>query len=326
MNRQTVIITFDINEEARRGFAEGIGDIANLVFLSEVPKSRRRAFIKDAAAAIVFKPSQELSDDEIEGLDGKLIQSFTAGVETFPFEKIPNTAIISHNGGAFAEPMAEYVVGVILNCFRELRERHDKLVLGEWDQLSPTRMLKGATCAIIGYGSIGRQVSRLMQPFGVEIHGINRRGVTDDNIDFVGTLADVEKVIRIADIVVLALGLNKQTKNLFNSKKFEWLKSDAVVINVARGNVIEQKAFYEWLVAHPKARGCIDAWWREPINDGDFDTEYPFLSLPNVFGSPHNSAIVYGAYEYAARHAAINVKSYLELGSVQRLVTVNDRP
>ena len=91
------------------------------------------------------------------------------------------------------------------------------------------------------------------------------------------------------------------------------------------GGVIEQKALYNWLKANSEARACIDSWWREPITHGDFDTEYPFLNLPNFFGSPHNSAITEGAFKKAGYQAAENVKSFLENKNAERLVTLNDQ-
>jgi phosphoglycerate dehydrogenase-like enzyme len=100
------------------------------------------------------------------------------------------------------------------------------------------------------------------------------------------------------------------------------MKDTAILVNVARGAIIDEGALFEKLKAQPKFTAALEAWWNEPYSSGDFRINYPFFDLPNVLGCPHNSGIVAGAYLNGVRCAAENVNRWLNheliIGVVKR--------
>ena len=104
------------------------------------------------------------------------------------------------------------------------------------------------------------------------------------------------------------------------------MKPAAILVNVARGTIVDQGALYEHLRTHPQFGAGIDTWWKEPADDAPFRTDYPFFELPNMIGSPHNSSIVPGTMLSGARLAAENVRRYLRGEAVTGVIRRAEYP
>ena len=186
--------------------------------------------------------------------------------------------------------MAEHIVALALAAAKRLFIEHDNLKQGEFNQRSANRMLRGGVCGILGFGNVGVATARLMRAFGMKIHAINRRGVSDEPTDWIATADRLDEMLRVADILVVCAALTTDTEGLIGARELALMKEDAILINVARGEIVDEAALYAHLVAHPRFFAGIDAWWVEPVRHGRFAMGHPFLDLPNVIGSPHNSA------------------------------------
>ena len=220
--------------------------------------------------------------------------------------------------------MAEHVLAMTLALAKHLLVQQQKLKEGQFDQFTPNRMLSGMTAGILGYGGIGRATARLMRAFGMRIYAINTSGRSPEPADFLGTLRDLEQVLRESDVVVLCLPLTRTTRGLIGERELGWMKPDAILINVARGALLDEEALYMHVKSHSDFLLGIDAWWIEPFLAGQFSMEYPFLDLPNVLGSPHNSGVVPGVLMGASRQAVDNIKRFLAGEQVVGLVRRED--
>lgn len=320
-----VAVSFTPDDEQRDILKSVLGKIARLVYLKDVSPEERAKELAIAHVLISWAPVRELTPDDSKMIThARLMQLISAGADHVPYSQLPSNLTIASNAGAYAEPMAEHVLAMILAVSKSLLDRHEKLAQGIFDQSSENRMLQGSNCAILGFGGIGRATSRLLRCFGVKIYGINTTGKTDEPIEFIGTLKDLEHILPLADIVIISLPLTNSTRKLIGHRELSWMKDDVILVNVARAQIIDEAALYERLKSSPNFTAAIDAWWVEPLTHGEFRTDYPFLELKNVLGSPHNSGITHGSFLNATRFAAENVKRFLNNEPIVGIVNRSD--
>ena len=322
---ETVVVTYGADDKARTLHAQVLGRRARLVYLRDLAPEERRKALTSATALISWSPGKELEDEETALLSGAgLLQLLSAGADHVPFAKLPEGLAVAGNVGAFAEPMAEHVLAMALALKKRLLANHAKLAAGEFVPFATTGVLRGSVCGILGFGGIGRAVARLMRTIGLSIYAVNTSGQSSEPTDFIGTLDDLEHVLGAADCVVISLPLNRWTRGLIGRRELGWMKPDAMLINVARGAIVDEHALYEHMRANPDFAAGIDAWWVEPFREGAFRTAEPFFDLPNFLGSPHNSAVVPGVMVEATRMAAENVLRALRDEPVQGLMRRED--
>src|SRR6266851_2827792 len=323
MERQNIVVTFTTSPEEKGLFLEMLGSAASLTFLGEVPPAQREQVLEGATILLAWNFPREIGQEDYPRLQQvTFIQILSAGADHMPFADLPSHLLVASNPGAYAAPMAEHVLAMTLALAKRLLVEHQKLQQGEFDQFTPNRSLAGMTAGILGFGGIGRATARLMRAFGMRITAINTSGTSPEPTDFLGTLHDLEHVLRESDVVVISLPLTRATRGLIGKQELAWMKAEAILVNVARGAILDEEALYNHVKNHPSFLVGIDAWWTEPFLHGSFRMEYPFLELPNVLGSPHNSAVVPHVLVNATRQAAENVKHYLKgekvMGIAQR--------
>jgi phosphoglycerate dehydrogenase-like enzyme len=298
--------------------------VAELIYLSEA-EGRRVEALASADAVLAWRLGAELRPDELGRLgSGSLIQLMSAGVDRVPFDQIPDSVAVASNAGAYAEPMAEHVLALALALAKRLPQEHAALARGVFDQETPTVSISGSLVGILGFGGIGQASARLFQALGARVHAINRSGHTDAAVDRIGTTEDLDALLGEADIVVVSLPLTRATDGLIGRRELSLMKPDAILVNVARAAIIDEDALYEHLESNPSFSAGIDAWWQEPRGQGAFATRRPFLELPNVIGSPHNSAMIAGSLTESAALAADNVARHLRGEPARNLVDRSD--
>ena len=221
--------------------------------------------------------------------------------------------------------MAEHAVALALAAYKRVIVEHHELTAGTFNQFKPNRMLAGSVCGILGFGGIGIETARLMRALGVEVHAINRSGTTEHAVDWIGKTDRTLEMLERSDIVVLSLPLTPATDKLIGESELRRMKDDAVLINLARGEIVNESSLYEHLQAKPSFTACIDAWWIEPVRHGRFAMNHPFLTLDNVIASPHNSATVAGWQPIALKRAVENVARLFRGEEVKYRVPTEDR-
>lgn len=309
MAKPKVLWLSSFNGEIAAAAQSGLGEAGELIQVGTQPLAQ---LVSQAAAAITMNPLAEVGLEGLKALKGlEFLQTVSAGVDHLPFLELPADLLIASNPGAYGEPMADHAMAMILALAKRLRQVHNELARGKFNQTTESKDLAGKVLAILGFGGIGQAIARRGRAFGMQIYAVNTSGRTDQPVDWVGTLQDLEAVLRQADVMVLSLPLTKQTHGLLGQRELSWLKPRAILVNVARGAIIDQDALFAHLLANPDFQAGIDAWWVEPFGSGKFELRHPFLELENVLGSPHNSGMVPGALQHSAYLAGQNVARFL---------------
>jgi len=324
--KRHLVVTFSASAEMRQAFAEALDEVADITYLDDGGLDERRSALSSADAVLAWNVDRELKGpDELRLLESAgFVQLVSAGVDGVPFDRIPAGVAVASNAGAYAEPMAEHVLALTLSLAKRLPQNDAKLRRGEFDQQTPNREIRGSVVGVLGFGGIGRASARLFRAFGARIHAVNHSGHTDEPVEGIGTLRDLDAVLAAADVLVVSIPLTRETRGLIGERELALMKPDAILVNVARAAIVDEDALHEHLRISPSFSAGIDAWWQEPRRQGSFATRRPFLDLPNVIGSPHNSAITAGSLAAAGRHAAENVARYLRGEAPHNLVDPAD--
>jgi D-2-hydroxyacid dehydrogenase (NADP+) len=207
--------------------------------------------------------------------------------------------VVTNSRGIQAVPIAEHVMACLLALARKLpetlRDQQERLwrpntYVGE---ASPW-LLAGRTIGLIGVGTIGEAIAARAKAFGMRVIGMRRnpeRAVPSSFDEVVGP-ADRNRLLATADVVVLAAPLTTETHRLLDASAIASLKPGAIVINVARGQMIDEGALVEALEAGRLGGAVLDVFTSEPLA-----SDSPFWSLPNVIITPHNSGFRTGHFD-----------------------------
>jgi phosphoglycerate dehydrogenase-like enzyme len=308
------VITFTPEEKEMQILQSVLNGISEICCLPGLDSAKRAEMLAKADVMLVKSFARaEVEPGEAAGIESaKLVQLIFAGVNSVPFDRLPDGVRVAGNAGAFAGPLAEHVLGMVFCLAKGIIPGHQGLAQGRFDYSVFSRELSGGTCGIIGMGGNGAAIACLMQKVGMRVFGVNRSGTSTIDLDFMGTLADMDKVLGSSDVVVLTVPLTQATINMIGRRELKLMKPDAILVNVARGKVVDQGALYEHLRATPSFGAGIDTWWSEPGEPEGFKLDYPFFDLPNLIGSPHKADHVPDMMQTAIKMAAENVRDFLE--------------
>lgn len=322
----TLVVVYELEGNGRTIVSDALDGAAEAIYLPDLDDAGRADALREADA-VLARTTRELRQGEIALLkDVRLVQFINAGIDFVPLAEVPAGVPVATNGGAYAEPMAEHAMAMAFAAAKRLLVEHAALARGEFNQFARNRMLAGGVCGILGFGGIGVATARLARGIGMKVHAINRRGRSEEPTDWIGTPDQLDLLLAASDVLVICTPLTPATQGMIGAAQLARMKEDAILVNVARGEIVDERALYERLVAFPKFSACIDAWWIEPVRHGTFRMDQPFMSLPNVIGSPHNSAAaIAGTGATGLRRAVANIRRALAGETPLYLVPPEDR-
>ena len=228
----------------------------------------------------------------------KLLHTPGAGTDGINFERLPSGCKVC-NVYEHETTIAEYCVANILNWEINLAEKSKRFKKLDWsDSLfsmgAPHSELNGKKIGIIGYGRIGKETAKRLISFGTKIIGFTRiKKIKDSNLTKSIAIKNLNKHIKDLDYIILSCPLTEATKNLINKDNLKLMKKTAVVINIARGDIVDEKDFYHALKNKVIGGGIIDTWYKYPTyktNKRFNPSSYEYHKLDNIVMTPHISA------------------------------------
>ena len=233
----------------------------------------------------------------------RYIQVTSVGLDRVPVDYIKAHRIELHNAGnVYAVPMAEHAVCGVLQLYRNMRRFEKNQRDHRWEKIRDLRELAGRTVCIIGCGNVGRACAKRFKAFDCRITGIARTERDEPLFEHVSPMEELDACLKDADILVLALPLTGETRHLIDRKRLAAMKDGAVLVNIARGALVDPAALCDELNAR-LGGAVLDVFEEEPLG-----ADSPLWDMENVILTPHNSFAGEGAAGRLSEEIMNNIK------------------
>ncbi|AGB15878.1 phosphoglycerate dehydrogenase-like oxidoreductase [Halovivax ruber XH-70] len=231
------------------------------------------------------------------------VQGSTAGYDHYDLDALEAAGItLTTASGVHGQPIGEWALGAMLGIERDLFAARDRQREGLWLRESGGE-LASKTVGIVGLGAIGGRIAELAAAVGCRVVGTKRDPSTaPDAVDEVYPADELDEVLRQTDYLVVACPLTDETRGLIDRSAMRTMPRDAVVVNIARGDVVDEEALVESLQQGRLAGAALDVFSTEPLPD-----DSPLWDLPNVLVTPHVSG---STPHYYDRVAEIFIENY----------------
>jgi phosphoglycerate dehydrogenase-like enzyme len=231
-----------------------------------------------------------------------------AGVDTLMFDELAQSDVVVTNAkGVFDRPIAEFVLASILAVAKDVHRSHDLQASRTW-QHRETRTVAGTTALVVGTGSIGREIARLLRVVGMDVRGAGRTArESDPHFGSVVPSADLADHVEWADQVVVVAPLTDATRNLVDERVLSAMKPTAHLINVARGPIVDEAALVVALESGSIAAATLDVFQTEPL-----PADHPLWTTPGVVITPHMSGDAVGWTDTLARQFVDNAQRWMD--------------
>jgi len=300
--RPKVFITDSLPQEAR-----------DLLSGFDVYESAAEDSVLAECQALVCWPTRAKGELMRKMKSLRMVQTLSAGVDALDFHFLPPGIEVFSNAGAFTDNVAEHAWGILLGVAKGIHVRSQK---------TTPRSLRGKMLLVLGAGSIGSEVARLSKSLGMTAIGVSRSFKFPELFDEKHPIDALPEEIGRADAVVIALPLTRSTRGLVGYELLARAKENVIVVNVGRGETVDEEGVLRWLREKPESRYATDVFWKTSGKE-QFATKG--WELPNFAGTLHVSGVPLGEELVGAKVAAAwNVKRFFETGGALNRVDVDE--
>lgn len=261
-------------------------DVESRVFHEDRPPSRSELLqLLDGATAAVTFVTDPIDGDVLDSNPGlKVLANFAVGYDNIDVPAATKRrVIVTNTPGVLTETTADFTFALLISAARRVVEASDYVRAGKWKTWSPTLFLgqdlHGATIGIVGYGRIGREVGKRAAGFDMKVLVNNRSPLQSGDR---ATAVDLDVLLAESDFVCLNVALTPETRGMIGKRELALMKPSAILINAARGPVVQTEALYEALTTGVIAGAALDVTDPEPL-----PADHPLIGLENCLIAPH---------------------------------------
>ena len=273
----------------------------------------------------------------VTGIDGSLldraisvpgvrwVHSVSAGVEHLPLSRMAERGILlTNSAGAYAPAMAEYAIAGMIMLARNLPSWLEAQRERRWldGDAFDAMVLRGKRLGIVGYRAVGRELATAARALGMEVWATKRSPLflSAEPLDRLLSAGELPDLLAESNVVVLCASLNSSTRHVIGAAELAMMKPTAVLVNVARGGLVDEDALFQAL-RNGRLRGALlDVTTEEPL-----PPESPLWTAPNLFITPHISGNTPESWHWQVEFFCRNLRLYLE-GSPERMGNLVDYP
>ncbi len=296
------------------GLAERMGDGVEIVSADySTPLHDLTRTLDDCAAIVTVRYDANLLT---ASKTLRLVQVPGVGYDEIMLEALPAQTTLCNVRG-HGPAVSEYVIGALLMRTERLQEADGSFRAGSWMRSSrmgglPHGELAGKRIGIVGYGLIGQAIAQRLKPFEVHLQVCNRSPV--ETGDLVGRVWPIDQLAEMAsgcDILIVTVALNPETVGLIGAEAIGAMPKGGVLVNVARGPIVDEDALFEGLSSGHLGGAVLDVWYSYPADANDLDaraSRYDFSQFPGVVMTPHISGWSEGTLRRRLDDMAENLK------------------
>lgn len=309
--KKKILITYNL---PREGFAE-LTEHFELIFPKNASFSKTEVLERMAECDALLSMFNFVIDKEIidAGKNLKIISNFGVGFNNVDFEYARHKGVmVTNTPDPVVEPTAEMAFALMLatarrvaECDRKLRDAASGLKWGVMENLGVG--LHGKTLGIVGLGRIGKSIARRAEAFGMKVVYHNRKETEAGNAKYCSTL---DELLYVSDFVSLNVPLTDETRHLIDADALKKMKPSAILINTARGPVVDELALADALKNRTIRAAGLDVFENEP------SVCPQLLALDNVVLAPHNGTATIDARIEMSRFAARNIVNFFDGGKI----------
>ena len=245
--------------------------------------------LKDSHTVVVTKATTAINNDVIENSPSlKHIAVFGTALDHIDLNAASRNEIVTTSiPNTFTMSVAEHTMALMFSLIKKIPEINSRINNNEWPSIE-VDLINGKTIGIIGSGLIGEQVAKMASSFGM--HVIMSPVMRLDNarirtIEEFAEVADINMLLENSDVISIHTKLTAETRHLIDNEEFSKIKSNAIIINTARGSLINQSVLYDALITGKLSGAALDVFEKEPIEESN-----PLKGLKNVILTSHNGA------------------------------------